>query len=184
MLNKKDILSKNRSKERRYAFDTVFDRDAGQIEIFNNTTKFLIEGIIEGFNATVFAYGATGAGKTYTMIGAQDNPGLMFLTINELFARVAETQSDNKYQIKVSFLEIYNETIRDLLIISNDILDLREDAEQGIHVAGLSVIDVDSPQEVMDLLFFGNGNRTQEATNANATSSRSHAVLEIQIAQK
>lgn len=184
MLNKKDVLSKNRSKERRYAFDTVFDRDAGQIEIFNNTTKFLIEGIIEGFNATVFAYGATGAGKTYTMIGAQDNPGLMFLTINELFAKVAETQSDNKYQIKVSFLEIYNETIRDLLIISNDILDLREDAEQGIHVAGLSVIDVDSPQEVMDLLFFGNGNRTQEATNANATSSRSHAVLEIQIAQK
>jgi kinesin family protein 18/19 len=184
MLNMKDELSKNRSKERQYAFDTVFDRDAGQIEIFNNTTKFLIEGIIEGYNATVFAYGATGAGKTYTMIGAPDNPGLMFLTIHELFDRVSQTQSDKSYQIKVSFLEIYNEMIRDLLIITNDILDLREDAEQGIHVAGLSVIDVDSPKEVMDLLFFGNENRTQEATNANATSSRSHAVLEIQITQK
>lgn len=118
------------------------------------------------------------------MIGTQENPGNMYLTIKELFHRVAETQSDKSYQIKVSFLEIYNEMIRDLLIISNDILDLREDAEKGIHIAGLSVIDVDSPEEVMDLLFFGNGNRTQEATNANETSSRSHAVLEIQVAQK
>ena len=69
MLNAKDELSKNRSKERQYAFDLAFDKDAGQIEIFNNTTKYLIDGIIEGYNATVFAYGATGAGKTYTMIG-------------------------------------------------------------------------------------------------------------------
>lgn len=184
MLNAKDELSKNRSKERQFAFDTVFDKETGQIEIFNNTTKFLIDGIIEGFNATVFAYGATGAGKTYTMIGSKDNPGNMFLTIKELFDRVKTTQGDKSYQIKVSFLEIYNEMIRDLLIISNDVLDLREDAQQGIHVAGLSVIDVDSPEEVMDLLFFGNANRTQEATLVNETSSRSHAVLEIQVAQK
>ena len=184
MLNAKDELSKNHSKERQYAFDTVFDKDSGQVEIYNNTTKFLIDGIIEGYNATVFAYGATGAGKTYTMIGKEDDPGLMFITIKELFDLVAKSQSNKSYQIKVSFLEIYNETIRDLLIISNEILDLREDAEEGIHVAGLSVIDVDSPQEVMDLLFFGNANRTQEATNVNATSSRSHAVLEIQVQQK
>lgn len=74
--------------------------------------------------------------------------------------------------------------IRDLLIISNEVLDLREDADKGIHVAGLSQIEVDSPQEIMDLLFFGNNNRTQEATGANATSSRSHAVLEIEIDKK
>ena len=184
MLDAKDELSKNHSKERRYAFDTVFDKDAGQVEIFNNTTKFLIDGIIEGFNATVFAYGATGAGKTYTMIGKEHDPGNMFLTIKELFDRVAKTQSDKSYQIKVSFLEIYNEMIRDLLNISDKILDLREDAEEGIHVAGLWVRDVDTPDEVMDLLFFGNANRTQEATNVNETSSRSHAVLEIQVAQK
>lgn len=118
------------------------------------------------------------------MIGKENDPGLMFLTIKELFDRVAKTQSDKSYQIKVSFLEIYNEMIRDLLIITNEVLDLREDENQGTHVAGLTVIDVDSPEEVMDLLFFGNGNRTQEATNVNATSSRSHAVLEIQVEQK
>jgi kinesin family protein 18/19 len=162
----------------------VFGKESGQIEIFNRTTKFLIDGLINGYNATVFAYGATGAGKTYTMIGTKDNPGNMFLTIKELFERVEKTQSDHNYQIKVSFLEIYNEMIRDLLIISNEILDLREDGNQGIHVAGLSEIDVDSPEEVMDLLFFGNNNRTQESTNVNETSSRSHAILEIQVEQK
>eukprot|EP00344_Euplotes_crassus_P006173 CAMPEP_0197012082 /NCGR_PEP_ID=MMETSP1380-20130617/61166_1 /TAXON_ID=5936 /ORGANISM="Euplotes crassus, Strain CT5" /LENGTH=604 /DNA_ID=CAMNT_0042435291 /DNA_START=267 /DNA_END=2082 /DNA_ORIENTATION=- len=118
------------------------------------------------------------------MIGKEHDPGLMFLTIKELFERVAKTQSDKSYQIKVSFLEIYNEMIRDLLIITNEVLELREDSTEGIHVAGLTVIDVDSPEEVMDLLFFGNANRTQEATNVNATSSRSHAVLEIQVEQK
>jgi kinesin family member 18/19 len=183
-MNCKDELSKKRSKERQYAFDMIFDKDSGQIEIYNNTTKPLIDGVIEGYNATVFAYGATGAGKTYTMIGTQDNPGIMFLTIKELFERVEKSRGDKAYQVKVSFLEIYNEMIRDLLIISNDVLDLREDAQHGIHVAGISIIDVDSPEEVMDLLFFGNENRTQEATNVNETSSRSHAVLEIRVAQK
>lgn len=183
MMNAKDELTKKRSLERQYAFDFAFDKDVGQIEIFNSWSH-LLDGIIDGYNATVFAYGATGAGKTYTMIGTQDNPGLMFLTIRDLFERVKKTQGDNKYQIKVSFLEIYNETIRDLLILSNEVLDLREDEKQGIHVAGLTEIDVDSPEEVMDLLIFGNDNRTQEATMVNATSSRSHAVLEIQVEQK
>jgi len=184
IMNCKDELSKKRTKEKHYAFDVVFGNEAGQIEIFNNTTKHLIDGIIQGYNATVFAYGATGAGKTYTMMGTHDNPGNMFLTIRDLFERVAHTKDNKNYQIKVSFLEIYNEMIRDLLIISNEVLDLREDAEQGIHVAGLSIINVDSTEEVMDLLFFGNGNRIQEATNVNQTSSRSHAVLEIQVSQK
>ena len=176
-------LQNKRSLEKQYAFDFAFDKEVGQIEILN-WWQHLIDGIIDGYNATVFAYGATGAGKTYTMIGTKENPGLMFLTIKELFEKVQKTQGDNKYQIKVSFLEIYNEMIRDLLVISNDILDLREDKKQGIQVAGLSLIDADSPEEVMDLLMFGNSNRTQEATNVNATSSRSHAVLEIQVEQK
>ena len=66
ILNDKNPLGKNRSKEQQYAFDLAFDKDTGQVEIFSKTTKFLCEGVINGFNATVFAYGATGAGKTYT----------------------------------------------------------------------------------------------------------------------
>lgn len=86
---------------------------------------------------------------------------------------------DRKYNIRVSFLEIYNEQIRDLIMVSSDVLDLREDPLKGVCVAGLSEIEVDTPEEILDLLIFGNRNRTQEATGANETSSRSHAVMQI-----
>ena len=86
---------------------------------------------------------------------------------------------DREYNIRVSFLEIYNEQIRDLIMVSSDVLDLREDPIKGVCVAGLSEIEVDTPEEILDLLIFGNKNRTQEATGANETSSRSHAVMQI-----
>ena len=90
LMNNKGALGRNRTKEKQYAFDIAFDKDHGQIDIFQNTTKFLIEGIHSGYNATVFAYGATGAGKTYTMVGTADNPGNMYLTIKELFVMMQQ----------------------------------------------------------------------------------------------
>lgn len=179
LMNAKGALGKNRSKEKQYAFDHAFDADTGQQEIFESTTKFLVNGILDGFNATVFAYGATGAGKTYTMVGTEHNPGNMFLTLKELFVKIKGQQNNFNYDIRVSFLEIYNEQIRDLIVVSQDVLDLREDKDKGIQVAGLSEVEVESPEDVMELLFFGNQNRTQEATGANETSSRSHAILQI-----
>mgnify|MGYP002133054896 CR=1 FL=1 len=132
---------------------------------------------MHGFNATVFAYGPTGAGKTYTMVGTEENPGNMFMTLKDLFIKMNELKWENKYLVWVSFLEIYNEQIWDLIVCSQEVLDMREDPEKGITVAGLSEIEVESPEDVMELLFFGNKNWTQEATGANETSSRSHAVL-------
>lgn len=126
--------------------------------------------MLNGYNATVFAYGATGAGKTYTyiyisvtlirMLGTEHNPGIMFQTLKELFLKMKEHQLDREYNIRVSFLEIYNEQIRDLIMVSTDVLDLREDPIKGVCVAGLSEIEVDTPEEVLDLLIFGNRNRT------------------------
>lgn len=122
------------------------------------------------------------------MLGTEDNPGIMFQTLKELFHRMKDFKMDRHYNIRVSFLEIYNEQIRDLIMVSSDILDLREDPVKGVCVAGLSEIEVDTPEEILDLLMyflafiinrFGNKNRTQEATGANETSSRSHAVLQI-----
>jgi len=84
---------------------------------------------------------------------------------------------EREYNIRVSFLEIYNEMIKDLIMVSSEMLDLREDPLKGVQVANLSEIEVDTPEEILDLLIFGNRNRTQEATGANETSSRSHAVL-------
>lgn len=177
--NEEKVLGKNRSKEKQYAFDYAFDDSTQQLEVFKNTTMFLCDGVLNGYNSTVFAYGQTGAGKTYTMLGNEQNPGIMFNTMKEVFVQMKQHQSNRDYIIRVSFLEIYNENIKDLIMLSNDVLDLREDPIKGVCVAGLSEIEVHTPDEIFELLIYGNRNRTQEATNANETSSRSHAVLQI-----
>jgi kinesin family protein 18/19 len=140
--------------------------------------------VLNGYNSTVFAYGATGAGKTYTMLGEENNPGIMFNTLKEMFRQLSKYQVDREYAVRVSFLEIYNENIKDLIMTSNDVLDLREDPLKGVQVAGLAEIEVKTPDEIMELLIYGNKNRTQEATGANETSSRSHAVLQIIVEYK
>lgn len=88
----------------------------------------------------------------YRMLGTEDNPGIMFQTLKELFLKMKDFKLDREYNIRVSFLEIYNEQIRDLIMVSSDILDLREDPVKGVCVAGLSEIEVDTPEEILDLL--------------------------------
>lgn len=113
------------------------------------------------------------------MIGDDKNPGIMFNTMKELFKQMKRHQIDREYTIRVSFLEIYNENIKDLIMLRSDVLDLREDPIKGVQVAGLSEIEVHTPDEIFELLVYGNKNRTMEATGANETSSRSHAVFQI-----
>eukprot|EP00903_Cladosiphon_okamuranus_P015604 g14408.t1 len=178
-----DPLRVNRTREKRYAFDHVFDATATQRAVYENTTKFLIQGVLDGFNATVFAYGCTGAGKTYTMIGngQEGHQGIMVLTLQDLFMqqkRASEVQG-RRYSVTVSFLEVYNENIRDLLNDTGEFLDLREDPIKGPTVSGLAEVEARTPEEIMDLLHQGNQSRTQQATRANAVSSRSHAVLQV-----
>lgn len=111
------------------------------------------------------------------MLGNEQQPGIMFNTMKEVFKQMKTHAHTREYIIRVSFLEIYNENIKDLIMLSGDMLDLREDPIKGVCVAGLSEIEVHTPNEIFELLIYGNRNRTQEATNANETSSRSHAVL-------
>ena len=99
--------------------------------MYEHTAKFLLEGVANGFNATVFAYGATGAGKTYTMLGNHDNPGIMFLTLKELYEMINSLSEEREYQVKLSYLEIYNEMIRDLINTASGYLELREDPVKG-----------------------------------------------------
>jgi kinesin family protein 18/19 len=130
--NKSDVVGqmRNRTREKRYAFDRVFEPAEDQQMVYNETTRFLIDGVSNGFNATVFAYGCTGAGKTYTMLGTAENPGIMALTLQDMFKNIAILQSNASksvtYKVTVSFLEIYNENIRDLLTPSpsQEYLDL------------------------------------------------------------
>lgn len=175
-----------RVKDQTFGFDKIFDENATQAEVYEATTRPLLDSVLDGYNATVFAYGATGCGKTHTITGTVQQPGIIFLTMQELFERVAELASDKVTEISLSYLEIYNETIRDLLAPTNvrGGLMLREDAHQTVSVAGLSSHHPQNVQEVMDMIMRGNELRTMSPTEANATSSRSHAVLQINIAQR
>jgi kinesin family protein 18/19 len=125
-----------------------------------------------------------GAGKTYTMLGTENNPGVMYRTLDDLFVEIKKFEGKREYQVSMSYLEIYNELIRDLLAPSSSFLELREDAKGTIQVAGLSELVAKTPEEVMDMLHKGNRARTQEPTKANKTSSRSHAVFQVNIKQR
>ncbi|OIW23890.1 kinesin-domain-containing protein [Coniochaeta ligniaria NRRL 30616] len=175
-----------RVKDQVFAFDRVFDENASQADVYEGTTKNLLDSVLDGYNATVFAYGATGCGKTHTITGTSQQPGIIFLTMQELFEKINERSSEKHTEISLSYLEIYNETIRDLLVPggSKQGLMLREDANQGVSVAGLTSLHPKDVQEVMDMIVQGNEYRTVSPTEANAVSSRSHAVLQINIAQK
>ncbi|KAK1163744.1 kinesin-like protein KIF19 [Acipenser oxyrinchus oxyrinchus] len=179
-----DILRANRSREKSYLFDVAFDYTATQEDVYRSTTKGLIEGLISGYNATVFAYGPTGCGKTYTMLGTDREPGIYVQTLNDLFKAIEETSDDMQYSVSMSYLEIYNEMIRDLLNPSAEFLDLREDSKGVIQVAGITEVSTINAKEIMQLLMKGNKQRTQEPTAANQTSSRSHAVLQVAVRQQ
>ena len=108
----------------------------------------------------------------------------MFLTLKELFDKINSHSSDREYKVKLWYIEIYNENIRDLLSTSDEYLDLREDPNKGISITNISELNVSTCSDIMQLLKKGNKNRTQEATNANETSSRSHAILQVQVEYK
>lgn len=184
--SKSVVPNGKRVKDQTFAFDRIFDQNASQGEVYESTTRSLLDNVLDGYNATVFAYGATGCGKTHTITGTAQQPGIIFLTMQELFERIEERSGEKQTEVSLSYLEIYNETIRDLLVPGGTKggLMLREDSNQSVSVAGLSSHHPHSVQQVMDLIMRGNECRTMSPTEANATSSRSHAVLQINVAQK
>ncbi|KAF8592357.1 kinesin-domain-containing protein [Ramaria rubella] len=173
-----------RYKDRRFLFDRVFDMEAQQGDVFEETTKPLLNGLFDGFNATVFAYGATGCGKTHTISGTDSDPGIIYLTMAELFQLIQDKQEELKVDVSVTFLEIYNEEIRDLLTEPGAAaprggLVIRED--KSVKVSNLTELRPISAEEVKQIVLAGNARRTQSPTHANETSSRSHAVLQIHL---
>ena len=184
--NKADILRAKRTREKQYAFDYVFEQGTSQESMYHHSAKFLIHGVLDGFNATVFAYGQTGSGKTYTMIGSDREPGIMVRVMEDLFmySEKIGSRQGQVFKVTVSFLEVYNENIRDLLSDVVEYLDLREDPIKGPVVAGITEVETKSSQHIMELLTQGNERRTQQPTAANEVSSRSHAVLQVVVEGK
>uniref|UniRef100_A0A1B0G3A9 Kinesin motor domain-containing protein n=1 Tax=Glossina morsitans morsitans TaxID=37546 RepID=A0A1B0G3A9_GLOMM len=172
-------ITKRVSKKMSMEFDRVFDVDATNLQIFEECTAPLVDSVLNGYNCSVFVYGATGAGKTFTMLGSYTTPGLTFLTMSHLFDKMKEKRNAYRFDVGVSYLEVYNEQVMNLLTKTGP-LKLQEDTN-GVVVSGLSLKPIYSAEELLELLAFGNSNRTQHPTDANAESSRSHAIFQVHI---
>ncbi|CAM6067276.1 unnamed protein product, partial [Sphagnum tenellum] len=161
-----------------YTFDRVFGSEATTLEIYEAQTKDIIVSAVQGFNGTVFAYGQTSSGKTFTMRGSPQEPGIIPLAVYEVFQNIQAVNS-REFLLWVSYMEIYNEEINDLLAPEAQKLQIHESAEQGIFVAGLREEIVVSPEQVLELMEFGENHRHVGETNMNVYSSRSHTIFRM-----
>ena len=181
-LNKEKNITITKTKQNKFAFDFAFQEKTNQEEIYHYTTETLLQSVFDGFNSTVFAYGATGSGKTYTMVGNGENPGLMVRTISDLFNMIKSNNNDNNYRITINYIEVYNETLKDLLSENeNSNVELRSDPLKGNVLIGCEFIEVNNANDAFKLLIKGNRRRRETPTLNNANSSRSHAILQINL---
>ncbi|XP_063781140.1 kinesin-like protein KIF19 [Pseudophryne corroboree] len=178
-----DVLRSSRTRETTFTFNHVFDQAATQENVNDSTMKNIVDDILAGYNAAIFAYGPTGTGKTYTMMGKPREPGMIYRTLKDLYKTIEETGRRDNFSLSLSYAEIYNETIRDLLRPSSGSLALREDPYGNTKILGITAFSPSTPEEAMNLLKMGNKRRSETTTAANKTSSRSHAILQITVKQ-
>ncbi|XP_039106331.1 kinesin-like protein KIF27 isoform X1 [Hyaena hyaena] len=177
-------------RDRVFTFDFVFGKNSTQDEVYNTCIKPLVLSLIEGYNATVFAYGQTGSGKTYTIGGGhvasvvEGQKGIIPRAIQEIFQNISENSSID-FNIKVSYIEVYKEDLRDLLELETSVKDLhiREDEKGNTVIVGAKECHVENADEVMSLLEMGNAARHTGTTQMNEHSSRSHAIFTISVCQ-
>ena len=180
-INEEKQMTITKSKEHQFAFDFAFDEKASQEEVYHYTSEMLLKNVIDGFNATVLAYGATGSGKTYTMVGNGEQPGVMIRAISDLFNLVDKEKKNKNYNIQISYIEVYNEILKDLLNSNDNPLSIRTDPSKGIIVMGAEFKTVTNANDAFRLLISGNKRRREEPTVHNENSSRSHAILQINL---
>eukprot|EP00899_Mesostigma_viride_P014669 jgi/Mesvir1/23202/Mv22665-RA.1 len=174
------VLTSDRS-QKSFEFDRVFQPHETQEEVFKDTLP-LVTSVVDGYNVCIFAYGQTGSGKTYTMEGPPDDPGVNTRALSALFDLCSSRSSEYEFEILASVLEIYNESIRDLLDKSNSNakLEVRQ-TPTGFWVPELIQKPVTSIKDVEKLMAIGKANRTTFTTNMNEHSSRSHSMLSIHV---
>lgn len=163
--------------------DNVFSPHDGNARVYDNAAKRLVRRVMEGYNGTVFAYGMTGTGKTFSMQGTANQPGTIPLAITDIFSYIRENP-EREFLLRVSYLEIYNEKIFDLLNQSTpgtqqEEIKLREDSKRGVYASPLKEEIVQSPNQLLRVISRGDQARRVGSTQFNARSSRSHAVVQI-----
>ena len=195
---------KREGAEKVFTFDQVYDESSTQKTVYNEVAFPLVESVFEGFNGTIFAYGQTGCGKTWTMSGREDRPedeaeegfernkhrGIIPNSFEHIFEtiklKLLENESNatakTEFLVRASYLEIYNEEMRDLMKPQGGKkLVLKEDPEKGIHVQNLTYTVVEDKEQIDNVLAKGTRNRTVGATKMNESSSRSHSIFSIVI---
>jgi kinesin family member C2/C3 len=171
-----------KGRDKTWEFDQVFDWNSTQEGVYKEVSE-LVTSMMDGYNVCIFAYGQTGSGKTFTMAGPPDNCGVNTRALEELFTKSRKRQADYVDVITVSVLEVYNEDIRDLLTESNgEKLEVRQSSDgSGNCVPGLTIVRVNSLQDVVQLLGIADKFRTSASTNMNEHSSRSHMMLTVYV---
>ncbi|KAF2791268.1 kinesin-domain-containing protein [Melanomma pulvis-pyrius CBS 109.77] len=171
-----------------FTFDRVFDMASRQADVFDFSIRPTVDDILNGYNGTVFAYGQTGAGKSYTMMGSNIDDdvgkGIIPRIVEQIFASILASPSNIEYTVRVSYMEIYMERIRDLLVPQNDNLPVHEEKNRGVYVKGLLEVYVSSVEEVYEVMRRGGNARAVSATNMNQESSRSHSIFVVTVTQK
>ena len=182
------FTSLSESQTYNFNFDNIFPPNTTQSEIYDSSAKEIISSVLNGYNGTIFAYGQTSSGKTYTMTGELDNAekeGIIPRMIHHVFHEILCSDNSNiEYTVKVSIVEIYMEKIKDLIDISKNNLQIHESKEKGVYIDNLSEYYVSNEAEVYDYIKIGNQNRTVSSTNMNDTSSRSHSIVIMSIIQR
>ncbi|KAJ5917749.1 hypothetical protein N7454_010124 [Penicillium verhagenii] len=186
--NEESCVINSREGTGSFTFDRVFPMGSAQADIFDFSIRPTVDDILNGYNGTVFAYGQTGAGKSYTMMGSdiddEEGKGIIPRIVEQIFASILTSPSNIEYTVRVSYMEIYMERIRDLLVPQNDNLPVHEEKSRGVYVKGLLEVYVSSVQEVYEVMRRGGNSRAVAATNMNQESSRSHSIFVITVSQK
>ncbi|EXJ65134.1 centromeric protein E [Cladophialophora yegresii CBS 114405] len=169
-----------------YHLDNVFTTHDDNAKVYDSAAKRLVRRVMEGYHGTVFAYGMTGTGKTFSMQGTMSSPGVIPLAITDIFSYIRETPH-REFLLRVSYLEIYNEKIHDLLALpaggvvgqQQEEIKLREDSKRGVYASPLKEEIVQSPTQLLRVIHRGDQARRTGSTQFNSRSSRSHAVVQI-----
>ncbi|CAI9782842.1 unnamed protein product [Fraxinus pennsylvanica] len=162
----------------KFEFDRIFEEECRTADVYKSRTGDIVAAAVHGFNGTVFAYGQTSSGKTHTMRGSASEPGVIPLAVYDLFNIIHE-EMDREFLLRMSYMEIYNEEINDLLAPEHRKLQIHESIDRGIFVAGLREEIVASPDQVLELMEFGESHRHIGETNMNVYSSRSHTIFRM-----
>jgi kinesin family protein C2/C3 len=173
------------AREKRFEYDRVFQPRESQSAVYKEVSP-MVQSSMDGFHSCIFAYGQTGSGKTYTMQGPANDPGVYTRSLEELFKIKEQRKATHEYTLTVSMVEIYNESIRDLLIPTdsapnNNVLEIRKSKEGGNYLPNANLMNVESQDDIVKMMKIGEHNRSVGATKANEHSSRSHCLLLITI---